>query len=99
MPILTIGEYRDAKETAKGFVREQQVDFSSGEAKSLAFDDATRWDMREEFLADSRPDANTTNDKGVAPTLLSTNKYYGTDIATQYGQFQRSLCNKCHLQD
>jgi hypothetical protein len=25
--------------------------------------------------------------------------YYGRDITTEYGEFQRSLCNKCHVKD
>jgi hypothetical protein len=68
-------------------------------AHASAFDNGTRWDMTTEFLAESHPDDSTTNDQGVAPATLKTNSYYGVDIATQYGEWQRSLCNKCHFKD
>ena len=55
-------------------------------AHATAFPNALRWEA-EELLADS--DFVTAN----------PNAYYGDDITTRYGEFQRSLCNKCHLQD
>ena len=55
-----------------------------------------RWDFETEFLVESAvlesPDVPATAvpyyKEGVA-----------VDIATDYGQYQRSLCNKCHAQD
>jgi hypothetical protein len=68
-------------------------------AHASAFNDATRWDAQQEFLADSIPASNSTNDQGIAAEDLKNNSYYGEDMVAKYGQFQRSLCNKCHLQD
>ena len=55
-----------------------------------------RWEFKVELLEES-------------PALLSTDlpatavPYYAdgaaVDIVAKYGQYQRSLCNKCHAQD
>lgn len=58
-------------------------------AHASAFSDIGKWDFQEELLADS-------------PQLVSaeaTHVYYGETITTKFGQYQRSLCNKCHVQD
>ncbi len=59
---------------------------------------AGRWDFEVEFLAESHilsPEALV-----VFPDAVP---YYANgaavDIATDYGEFQRSLCNKCHVKD
>lgn len=67
-------------------------------AHASAFEFGTRWDTTTEFLADSHPTTGDTVSKSDAATL-KTNSYYGRDIVTTYGEFQRSLCNKCHLKD
>jgi hypothetical protein len=68
-------------------------------AHASAFDNALRWDPNHEFLADS----GILNE---ATTTLMANgavPYYAlgapVDIVTTYGEWQRSLCNKCHVQD
>ena len=68
-------------------------------AHASAFDNALRWDPNVEFLAESHilEEATTTlMANGAIP-------YYAlgapVDIVTTYGQWQRSLCNKCHVQD
>jgi len=53
-------------------------------AHASAFEYALRWQPDEPLLAES--DYVTAN----------PNAYYGEDIATRYGEWQRSLCNKCH---
>lgn len=58
-------------------------------AHASPWNDALRWDPQEELLADS---PLLTDARGV-------HAYYGDDITTRYNEFQRSLCNKCHLQD
>jgi hypothetical protein len=60
-----------------------------------AFPNAGRWDFETELLVDSHP---KDTDAGAAPgdELAS---YYGSVIATRYNPAQRSLCNKCHIQD
>jgi len=71
-------------------------------AHASAFNDAGRWDFRTEFLAESVPgegDDVTGAVSGQVSADLALNAYYGRDIATVYGEFQRSLCNKCHLKD
>jgi hypothetical protein len=67
-------------------------------AHASAFEYGTRWDTSEEFLVDSHPQVGDTVTRSDAATL-QTNSYYGRDIAATFGEFQRSLCNKCHLQD
>jgi hypothetical protein len=64
-------------------------------AHATAFDNATRWDMTTEFIAESHPQAS---DGGVVGDDV-LNSYYGRDLVAQFGEFQRSLCNKCHAQD
>jgi hypothetical protein len=64
-------------------------------AHASAFNNITRWDMEHELLAESWPTAQNLVDMGAVPNA----DYYGRDIATEYGEFQRSLCNKCHAKD
>jgi hypothetical protein len=60
-----------------------------------AFPNAGRWDFETEFLVDSHP---KDSDAGaVAGDELAS--YYGSKIETRYNEVQRSLCNKCHIQD
>jgi hypothetical protein len=64
-------------------------------AHATAFDNATRWDMGHELLADGWPTAANLGSMGA----VANADYYGRDIATDFGDYQRSLCNKCHVQD
>jgi hypothetical protein len=64
-------------------------------AHSSAFPNATRWDNSETFISESHPQAT---DGGVTGNDI-LNSYYGRDMVAQFGEFQRSLCNKCHVQD
>lgn len=65
-------------------------------AHASAFQNATRWDVTTEFPAtDSHPAAG---DGGVTGDDI-LNSYYGRDLVAQFGSFQRSFCNKCHVQD
>jgi hypothetical protein len=64
-------------------------------AHASAFDNITRWDMGHELLADSWPDAANL----IAMGALPDSAYYGRNIATEFGDYQRSLCNKCHVKD
>lgn len=54
-------------------------------AHASAFSAAGRWDFRATFIAQSHP-----GDREA---------YYGRDMASQFGPYQRSLCNKCHPRD
>lgn len=66
-------------------------------AHGSAFEHGTRWDMDTELLAS----------KGVYALAVAAgmtdNGYYkdgaAITIAGEYGPYQRSLCNKCHVQD
>ncbi len=67
-------------------------------AHASGMSNAGRWDFEQEFLADSNilsPEAAV-----VFPTAVP---YYkdgaAVDITADYGEFQRSLCNKCHVKD
>jgi len=64
-------------------------------AHASAFENMTRWDMTTEFpVTDSHP-----NGTDGSTALDVTNSYYGRDMTGQFGEFQRSFCNKCHVQD
>jgi hypothetical protein len=64
-------------------------------AHASAFNNITRWDMEHELLAESYPNAANL----VAMGAAANSAYYGRDIAVEFGDFQRSLCNKCHAKD
>ena len=64
-------------------------------AHASAFQNMTRWDMTEEFIVDSHP---MSSDGGVTGDDV-LNSYQGRDLVAQFGEFQRGLCNKCHVQD
>lgn len=64
-------------------------------AHASAFPNAGRWDFTTEFLADSHPAG--TNDLSTQDE--KTHSYYGRDIASEFGEYQRSFCNKCHAWD
>jgi cytochrome c553 len=64
-------------------------------AHASAFNNITRWDMEHELLAESYPNAANL----LAMGAVANAAYYGRDIATDFGDYQRSLCNKCHVQD
>lgn len=65
-------------------------------AHASANNNAGRWDFETEFLAESHVLESPTVPATAVP-------YYkdgvAVDIATEYGAYQRSLCNKCHVQD
>ena len=65
-------------------------------AHASAFPKATRWDSVEAFpVTESHPAAG---DGGVTGDDVN-NSYYGRDLVAQFGDYQRSFCNKCHGQD
>jgi len=64
-------------------------------AHASAFDNITRWNMEDEFLADGYPSAANL----VAMGAVANADYLGRDIAADFGDYQRSLCNKCHAKD
>jgi hypothetical protein len=64
-------------------------------AHASAFNNITRWDMEHELLAESYPTAANLVQMGAVPLA----SYYGRDVAVEFGDFQRSLCNKCHVKD
>ncbi|MDH5566239.1 MAG: hypothetical protein OEY15_06170, partial [Myxococcales bacterium] len=64
-------------------------------AHASAFNNITRWDMERELLAESFPNA----DNLIAMGAVENAAYYGRDIATEFGHYQRSFCNKCHVKD
>lgn len=64
-------------------------------AHASAFQNSGRWDFGTTFIADSHPkpgDGGATGNDG-------RNSYYGRDMVSEFGLYQRQLCNKCHLMD
>jgi hypothetical protein len=64
-------------------------------AHASAFNNIGRWNFNFELLEDGFPSDQNLIDMGAVPNA----DYYGRDIATDFGQYQRSLCNKCHVKD
>jgi len=67
-------------------------------AHASGFKDSGRWAFAEELLVDSLPDGATSG----YPYAQQEGYYYAgnrIDILTTFGAGQRSLCNKCHIQD
>jgi hypothetical protein len=69
-------------------------------AHANGFKNMGRWDFSSELLAESLP--SPTSAGATYPYGQQYGYYYGgvrIDIAATFGDGQRSLCNKCHLQD
>ncbi len=64
-------------------------------AHASAFPNSGRWDFAAGLLVESHP---MSTDGGIDDDDVSAS-YYGRTIATDFGPGQRSLCNKCHIQD
>jgi hypothetical protein len=64
-------------------------------AHASAFKASFRWDYTTSLLAESHP---MSTDGGVTGSDV-LNSYYGRNIATEFGAGQKSLCNKCHMED
>jgi len=64
-------------------------------AHASAFQNIGRWDFSATFIANSHPQPT---DGGVSGND-ALNSYYGRNMAAEFGQYQRQLCNKCHIQD
>ncbi len=62
-------------------------------AHATAFDEMTRWDTSADFISASSALIAT------AKPWAANAPYYGWDIVANMGSYQRSLCNKCHIQD
>jgi len=60
-----------------------------------AFEGMGRWDFKATFISDSHPKAG---DSGVTGNDV-LNSYYGRDMVSEFGKYQRQFCNKCHIQD
>jgi hypothetical protein len=64
-------------------------------AHASAFNNIGRWNFEDELLEDGYPSDQNLLDMGA----VANADYYGRDIATDFGAYQRSLCNKCHVKD
>ncbi|MDW7771680.1 MAG: hypothetical protein SCH71_02215 [Desulfobulbaceae bacterium] len=77
---------------------EQVMCLSCHRAHASAFNNMGRWDFEAEFLASS-----AVLDPAAANVPATAVPYYGDgleiDVPTRYNVSQRSLCNKCHVQD
>jgi hypothetical protein len=67
-------------------------------AHASSVNNAGRWDFQVELLEESHP---LTADAGQVPATAVPFYVDGAsvDLVSRYGQWQRSLCNKCHIQD
>lgn len=67
-------------------------------AHASAFPFDMRWDMSTEFLTNGTPDWQIAAEGRVTTINEGNASYYGR-LASTFGPFQRSLCNKCHAKD
>ncbi len=70
-------------------------------AHASAFDWSTRWDTRATFLVNSVPGPvyDAALEHSPYGAYIVNAPYYGRDIKTVFGKYQRQLCNKCHVLD
>jgi hypothetical protein len=66
-------------------------------AHASAHNNAGRWDFETELLADSAAILSADVDASTQAVYFKGGSII--DVATVYGDYQRSLCNKCHVQD
>lgn len=64
-------------------------------AHASAFDAIGRWDFGADRLHESHP---ARGDTGVSDSEVLYS-YYGIDIISKFGEQQKSLCGKCHMND
>jgi len=64
-------------------------------AHASAFENAGAWDFKAELIVESHP---APTDGGVTGNDV-LNSYYGRDMEADFGEGQRSFCNKCHVKD
>lgn len=74
----------------------QVMCLSCHRAHASPHNNAGRWDFEVEFIAES----HALESADVPATAAVYYKDGATiDVVTEYGAYQRSLCNKCHVQD
>jgi hypothetical protein len=64
-------------------------------AHASAFNNIGRWNFDDELLEEGYPSDQNLTDMGA----VANADYYGRDIGTDFGDYQRSFCNKCHVKD
>jgi hypothetical protein len=65
-------------------------------AHASPFDSMLRWDGNANLLTDVDSIVPGVTNRSDAQTIAG---YYGRNVGTGLGPFQRSLCNKCHAKD
>jgi cytochrome c553 len=75
---------------------EQVMCLSCHRAHASAFNNMGRWEFETEFIAEAEALTNTGVPAGAA---IYYDNYANIDVVAKYGDHQRSLCNKCHVQD
>ena len=92
----TSGTALNANSTAGPESNDQVMCLTCHRAHASAFQNVTRWDMSTEFpVTGSHPKAG---DGGLGANDVN-NSYYGRNMVFQFGNLQRSFCNKCHQKD
>jgi predicted CXXCH cytochrome family protein len=66
-------------------------------AHASAFDSMIRWNMDDTFITNATSLVDTQGRGGANAAVLRAG-YYGRGVA-ELGQYQRSMCNKCHGKD
>jgi hypothetical protein len=87
-----------ASSTTGPTASDQVMCLSCHRAHATGFSDIGRWDFRAELLSESPIFDPTTGLGETLGDIAYYNKVSSTGTAF-YGTQQRSLCNKCHLQD
>ena len=64
-------------------------------AHASAFNNIGRWNFDSELLEEGYPSDQNLVDMGA----VANADYYGRDVGIDFGLYQRSLCNNCHVKD
>jgi hypothetical protein len=96
---LADGSLLDETSTAGVTGAEQVMCLSCHRSHASAFDNMLRWDNGEEFLIDSAILNEATTTLVASGAVPYYKNGVAVDIATEYGEYQRQLCNKCHAKD
>jgi len=90
-----------ADPTAGASVNSNVMCLTCHRAHASANENAGKWDFQSEFVAESHalvsPDLDLTT--AAVYYKAGTNGMTMNDIVGEYGEWQRPLCNKCHVQD
>lgn len=98
---VTDGSLLDPDSTIGPDTNDNVMCITCHRAHATAHENATRWDMSVELIEESA--SLVSSGSNALTDTEKANSYYKdgstVDMVAVYGEYQRSLCNKCHAQD